>query len=246
LLILCQVSAWYNSVFCHKQREYMSENTKLEILDVSPSAADKIAELIAGRDRKDLAVRVAIHGALPGGGYQTEFKFIGREDAEGNDIIQGLDRFEFLFAPDVADKIRGAKVDFDEGRYAAGFNIEYPEGSNLPSHAQPGKEWDDPVAQKVQTVIDQYINPGIAGHGGWVALLEVKDEAAHVEMGGGCQGCGLAAVTLRQGVEKSILDAVPEIGAVVDTTEHETGENPYYPSESEQATSAQDASPFTP
>jgi Fe-S cluster assembly iron-binding protein IscA len=56
----------------------MSENTKLEILDVSPSAADKIAELIAGRDRKDLAVRVAIHGALPGGGYQTEFKHYSR------------------------------------------------------------------------------------------------------------------------------------------------------------------------
>ena len=214
-----------------------------QILDVSPSAVEKIAELIAGRDRTDLAVRVALRGALPGGGFQTEFKFIGRDEAADTDIIQSFSAFDFLFEPEVAEKIHGAKVDFDEGRYAAGFNIEYPAGVGLPEAAQPGREWDDPIAQKVQTVIDEYINPGVAGHGGWVALHEVKDAAAHVEMGGGCQGCGLAAVTLRQGVEQAILQAVPEIDAVIDLTAHEHGENPYYSTEAAEAMQG-DASPF--
>lgn len=220
----------------------MSETLETNILDVSPAAEEKIAELIAGRDRKDLAVRVAIRGALPGGGYQTEFKFIGRDEANTDDLVQSLESFDFLFEPDVSEKIQGAKVDFDEGRYSAGFNIEYPLGANLPEGAKPGKQWDDPVAQKVQTVIDEYINPGVAGHGGWVALRDVKEDAAHVEMGGGCQGCGLAAVTLRQGVEQAILQAVPELNAVVDLTAHEHGENPYYAKEGEEA--AKDASPF--
>lgn len=220
----------------------MSETINKIILDVSPAAEEKIAELIAGRDRKDLAVRVAISGSLPGGGYQTEFKFISRDEASGEDLVQSLGSFDFLFSPDVSEKIKGARVDFDEGRYSAGFNIEYPKGSNLPDEAKPGKAWDDPVAQKVQTVIDDYINPGVAGHGGWVALKKVESEAAHVLMGGGCQGCGMAAVTLRQGVEKAILQAVPEIKSVIDLTSHEQGENPYYANEGEEQT--KEASPF--
>ena len=220
----------------------MTQNETVEILEVSPSAEEKIAELIASRERKDLAVRVAIRGMIPGGGYQTEFKFIGRDEAKDEDLVQSFSSFDFLFEPDVSEKIKGAKVDFDEGRYAAGFNIEYPEGDYLPEHAKAGKEWENPVAQKVQTVIDDYINPGIAGHGGWVALLDVKDDAAHLEMGGGCQGCGMAAVTLRQGVEQAILEAVPEISSVVDTTDHETGENPYY--SQEQGEAMQGASPL--
>ena len=220
----------------------MSDTLNNNILDVSPAAEEKIAELIAGRDKKDLAVRVAISGALPGGGYQTEFKFISRDEASAADLVQSLGSFDFLFDPDVSEKIRGARVDFDEGRYSAGFNIEYPKGSNLPDEAKPGKKWDDPVAQKVQKVIDDYINPGVAGHGGWVALKKVDSEAAHVLMGGGCQGCGMAAVTLRQGVEQAILQAVPEVNTVIDLTAHEHGENPYYASESNEQ--VREASPF--
>ena len=220
----------------------MSETLENIILEVSPAAEEKIAELIAGRDRKDLAVRVAISGVLPGGGYQTEFKFINRNEASDADFVQSLASFDFLFDPDVTEKIKGARVDFDEGRYSAGFNIEYPKGSNLPDEAKPGKSWENPVAQKVQKVIDDYINPGVASHGGWVALKNVDNEAAHVVMGGGCQGCGLAAVTLRQGVETAILQAVPEISAVIDLTSHEHGENPYYANEGQEP--AKEASPF--
>jgi len=221
----------------------MSEALKTEdILEVSPAAVDKIAELIEGRGKDNLAVRVAIRGALPGGGYQTEFKFIDRDEADPTDVVQKAGRFELLFEADVAELIQGSKVDFDESRYSAGFNIEYPTKNMYPPEAEPGKQWDDPAAQKVQNVIDGHINPGIAGHGGWVILKEVKEKQAIVEMGGGCQGCGLAAVTLRQGVEESILQAVPEIKEVVDITAHEQGEAPYYSSETANASS--EASPF--
>lgn len=221
----------------------MSEVLKTEdILEVSPAAIEKIAELIEGRGKEGLAVRVAIRGSLPGGGYQTEFKFLSRDEADEQDVIQKVGNFDLLFEPDVAEMIQGAKVDFDESRYSAGFNIEYPEKSMYPPEAEPGKHWDNPVAQKVQDVIDQHINPGVASHGGWVVLKEVKEKQASVEMGGGCQGCGLAAVTLRQGVEKAILQAVPEIEAVLDLTSHEEGEDPYYSAESADALKS--ASPF--
>lgn len=212
-----------------------------EILAISQGASDKIAELISTRGKPGLAVRVAIRGTLPGGGYQTEFKFQDRAEASDADIVQSVGSFDLLFEPSVAQKIQGAKVDFDEKRYSAGFNIEYPPRSPYPPGLETHREWEDPVAKKVQHVIDEYINPGVAGHGGWVLLQDVKGDAAYVEMGGGCQGCGMAAVTLRAGVEKAILEAAPEIKQIIDVTAHEAGEDPYYSAEAAQAAGA---SPF--
>ena len=83
--------------------------------------------------------------------------------------------------------------------------------------------WD-----KVATVIEQEINPGIASHGGFIELLEVVNDTIYLMMGGGCQGCGMAALTLRQGVEAAIRDKVPEVGEVRDSTDHEAGLNPYF------------------
>jgi len=221
----------------------MSEALKtVDVLEVSQAAVDKIAELIEGRGKDNLVVRVGIRGALPGGGYQTEFKFIDRDEADAKDVLQKAGKIDLLFEAEVAELIQGSKVDFDESRYSAGFNIEYPTKNMYPPEAEPGRQWDDADAQNVQNVIDGHINPGVAGHGGWVVLKKVEEKQAFVEMGGGCQGCGLAAVTLRQGVEEAILQAVPEIKAVVDVTAHEQGEDPYYASESANASS--EASPF--
>jgi Fe/S biogenesis protein NfuA len=220
----------------------MSEASTTEpILDISPAAIDKIAELIRTRGKPGLAVRVAIRGSLPGGGYQTEFKFQERNAAEEPVLVQSAGDFELLFDPKVAEKIRGARVDFDEKRYTAGFNIEYPHHSPFPPELQQKRDWGNPFAQKVQTVIDEYINPGVAGHGGWVLLKDVKDQDVFVQMGGGCQGCGLAAVTLRQGIERAIRDAVPEVKQILDVTDHEEGDDPYY---SAEAAEKMGASPF--
>ena len=88
--------------------------------------------------------------------------------------------------------------------------------------------WSDPVAQAVQKVLDDEINPAVASHGGHVSLLEVKNEVAYIQLGGGCQGCGMVDVTLKQGIEVRIREAVPSIREIVDTTDHAGGKNPYY------------------
>ncbi|HSB40274.1 MAG TPA: NifU family protein [Methylomirabilota bacterium] len=81
---------------------------------------------------------------------------------------------------------------------------------------------------KVQDLIDNMINPAVAGHGGFVQLVDVKDNKVYLQMGGGCQGCGAADVTLKQGIERLIREEIPEVEEVLDTTDHASGENPYY------------------
>ena len=84
------------------------------------------------------------------------------------------------------------------------------------------------LKSKVQELVDTSINPAIAAHGGWVELLDVKDSVVYLQMGGGCQGCGAADITLKAGIERLIKDEIPEITEVLDTTDHAAGENPYY------------------
>ena len=84
------------------------------------------------------------------------------------------------------------------------------------------------IKKRVQSILDQEINPAVAAHGGLVELIDVKRNEVFIRMGGGCVGCGMADVTLKQGVEKSIREAIPEVGAIMDTTDHASGRNPYY------------------
>jgi Fe-S cluster biogenesis protein NfuA len=86
----------------------------------------------------------------------------------------------------------------------------------------------DVIRKRVQSILDQEINPAVAAHGGWVELIDVKRNEVFIRMGGGCVGCGMADVTLKQGVEKTIRQAIPEVGAIMDTTDHASGRNPYY------------------
>lgn len=84
------------------------------------------------------------------------------------------------------------------------------------------------IKRKVQGILDQEINPAVAAHGGWIELIDVKRNEVFIRMGGGCAGCGMADVTLKQGVERTIRQAIPEVGAILDTTDHAAGRNPYY------------------
>jgi Fe-S cluster biogenesis protein NfuA len=84
------------------------------------------------------------------------------------------------------------------------------------------------IREKVQEVIDTAINPAVAAHGGVVTLLDVQGNNIFLEFGGGCQGCGMVSVTLKYGVEKLLRDRIPEIGQILDTTDHAAGTNPYY------------------
>lgn len=84
------------------------------------------------------------------------------------------------------------------------------------------------LKEKVQELLDDMINPAIAGHGGFIRLLDVRDNQVFVMMGGGCQGCGMADVTLKQGIETMIKEEIPQIVGVIDQTDHAGGQNPYY------------------
>lgn len=93
---------------------------------------------------------------------------------------------------------------------------------------EPDLTDEEKLRIKVQVVVDKEINPGIAMHGGFVTILDVQGQKVFIKMGGGCQGCGSADVTLKQGVERMIRDNVPEVEAVLDSTDHASGLNPYY------------------
>lgn len=84
------------------------------------------------------------------------------------------------------------------------------------------------LKEQVQTLLEAEINPYVASHGGNIEVLDVKDKTVYIKMSGGCQGCGMADVTLKQGVEKLILEKIPELEEILDTTDHGAGGNPYY------------------
>jgi Fe/S biogenesis protein NfuA len=81
---------------------------------------------------------------------------------------------------------------------------------------------------RVQELIETMINPAVAGHGGFVELIDVQDNRVYLQMGGGCQGCGAADITLKSGIERLIKEEIPEVTEVLDTTDHASGQNPYY------------------
>ena len=196
------------------------------ILEVSQAAVDKIAEMIASRGEGPVAVRVAVH--MQAGGGQSEFAFVPLEDQKEDDSVLDTGPFKMFLDPMAAENLVGAKVDYDETKFSTGFHIEYvnPLAGYLESRR---KDWgDDPIATQVQQVVDEQINPGVASHGGWVVLLDVQGDTAYIEMGGGCQGCAVSQMTLKDGIEKMITEKVPEIKQVLDQTDHTGGENPYY------------------
>jgi len=80
----------------------------------------------------------------------------------------------------------------------------------------------------ISDLLNREINPAVAQHGGFVELIDVRKNNVYIRLGGGCQGCGAADVTLKQGIEKAIRDLVPRVGEILDTTDHAAGRNPYY------------------
>jgi Fe/S biogenesis protein NfuA len=129
------------------------------------------------------------------------------------------------------DKVRGATIDWlDDPFGGGGLRVDNP---NRPSPAiggPPPADLSGDVPQRVIQVLDQQVNPSIAAHGGRAELVAVEQGTAHLRLSGGCQGCAMATVTLSQGIETAIIQAVPEITSVVDVTDHQSGTNPYFES----------------
>jgi Fe/S biogenesis protein NfuA len=186
------------------------------MLIISDAAKQRISGLLAAEDRQALALRVAIVGRGPGG-FQYKLGFVREEEKGADDTVVDAGSFKVFIDPDSAPNLKGATVDFIDGMFESGFQID-----------NPNSVWTDPKAIAIQRVLDTQINPGVATHGGYVTLLDVKDDIAYIALGGGCQGCGMADVTLKQGIEVMIREAVPEIRQIIDTTDHASGTNPYY------------------
>jgi Fe/S biogenesis protein NfuA len=127
-----------------------------------------------------------------------------------------------------AEALRGATVDWSDDLMRGGLMIDNPNTPSPAMGARPEADLSGPVPQRVMQVIDQQVNPAIAMHGGSAELVAVEDSTAYVRLGGGCVGCGMATVTLSQGIEVAITEAVPEIDNVIDVTDHASGTNPYY------------------
>jgi len=127
------------------------------------------------------------------------------------------------------DKVRGATIDWLEDPFGtSGLRVDNPNTPSPAIVAPPPADLSGDVAQRVIQVLDQQVNPTIAAHGGRAELVGVEQGTAYLRLGGGCQGCGMATVTLSQGIERAIIQAVPEITSVVDVTDHQSGTNPYF------------------
>ena len=146
--------------------------------------------------------------------------FVAEGQDTDRDTAVPFDGFNIYIDEDSVPYAQDITLDFVDGLMGRGFKIDNPH--KVPPHLKGS------VAEKIQLVIDEKINPSIAAHGGHVALVDVKEDTAFLQFGGGCQGCGMVDVTLKQGVEVMIKEAVPEIASVRDITDHAEGTNPYY------------------
>jgi Fe/S biogenesis protein NfuA len=168
------------------------------------------------------ALRIAIAGGSPFA-PRYELTIIAEDEREEGDLAFDGGGFLVVVDPQSAPRLDGATVDYLEGAGGGGFEIKNP---NLPT---PGAvPPTGPLADRVRQVIAERINPGVAAHGGEITLIDVQDNVAYITMNGGCQGCAMSKLTLRQGVERMIREVVPEITSVQDVTDHLSGANPYY------------------
>ena len=198
------------------------------VVDVTPHAVEKVRELRARvDDPESQAMWIRITG-VHRGEFTYDLALRPVADAASDDEVQEVGGLPVVVnGPDV-ENLRGATIDWSDDLMQGGLTVANPNRPQVVAPANGNGELTGDVAERVAQVIQRRINPAIAQHGGRAMLDRVEDGVAYVRLGGGCQGCGMATVTLDQGIESAILESVPEIRQVVDVTDHAAGENPYY------------------
>lgn len=191
-------------------------------LHFSEEARTRIRGYIEEERALELAVRVSVRSPSPIA-PQYEMALIEPHEVGPEDQELQVDGFRVYVDPESGPLLDGTRIDWVETLRETGFRFENPNLKPLGSEPLEG-----PLAERVRRVLDERINPGVASHGGRVSLVDIRDGVVYLRMGGGCQGCGMASVTLTQGIKEILLDAIPEITAVEDVTDHAAGENPYY------------------
>jgi len=178
-------------------------------------ALTRIEQVRANRKQPDAGVRIAITGRSDGQfTYDLSLVPAGGE-RDGELVVDGPAGVRFTMPLESAPYLDGITLDAD--RLSGALKVD-----------NPNPLWLDELARDVQRLLDDEINPWVASHGGHIDLLDVTEGRAYIHMGGACQGCGMADVTLGQGVRVALLERFPEIGEVVDSTNHAEGTNPYY------------------
>jgi Fe/S biogenesis protein NfuA len=199
----------------------------MSLVFLTEKALQKVEGFRAGiADGEAQAMWVEVTG-IQTGAFTYNLSLKPLAGAGPDDYVQEFGGLSVVVPARDADALRGATIDWSDDLMSGGLTVENP-NTPSPAMAPPPADLSGPVAQRVAQVIDQQINPSIAMHGGSAELVAVEEPTAYVRLGGGCVGCGMATVTLSQGIEVAITEAVPEISSVVDVTDHASGTNPYY------------------
>lgn len=205
------------------------------VVTLTDQARSVVAEAMAQEPDPDrLALWLEVRG-VQGGAFQYDLYFQPRADAAEDDAVYRDDELPVVVPAGSVDQLRGARLEWSEDG-GGGLVLVNP---NSPSadEAAPGVPAEvlaagitGPLAVRVVTVLDELVNPSIAGHGGRADLVALDDDGgvAYLRLSGGCQGCAMSRMTLTQGIEVTLRDEVPEILRVVDVTDHGDGDNPYY------------------
>ena len=190
-------------------------HVKEPTISTTEFALTRIEQVRANRKQPDAGVRIAITGR-ENGAFSYDLSLVASgEEHPGDVIVDGPGGVRFSMPLASVPYLDGITLDADPSSGA--LNVD-----------NPNPLWLDELALDVQRLLDEEINPAVAMHGGRIDLLDVSEGVAYIHMGGGCQGCGMAEVTLGQGVRVAIMDRFPEITEVRDTTDHAQGANPYY------------------
>ena len=204
------------------------ESSSAEVLMVSDAAYSAV---LAIRDREDdgedLGLRVEVTGTA-GVEYSYDLALDPIAEAAADDHLHTAGGLTVMVPSSSIDRLRGATLDVPSIPGQGGLVIRNPNRPN-PLGEMGRLELSGDISDKVRQLLEMSINPALASHGGYAELVGVQDDATvTVMMGGGCQGCAMSQATLSEGIRRAILEAIPEVAEVVDATDHEAGDNPYY------------------
>lgn len=200
---------------------------ELAIIELTPSAMETVLGIRAGEDEPEtLGLRIEITG-VAGPEYAYDLSFDELDHAEDDDVIIDADGLKVIVPAATVDNLRGSVLDLPRHAAQGGLVIRNPNRPDPLAGVELNLEGS--MAEQVEQLLEQSINPSLASHGGFASLVGVDDaNNVYVTMGGGCQGCSASAATLKEGIQRSIKAAIPEVVEVIDATDHAAGENPFY------------------
>jgi len=191
------------------------------MLDITDSAKDYLVGLLAKQSSPGMSVRVFI--TQPGTPYaETCLAYCRPDEVNENDEIMDLDDLRVYLDKQSILYMEDAKIDFAKDKMGGQLTIKAPNAK------MPKVTNDSPIEEQITYILYNEVNPGLASHGGEVKLVEVtEDGLAILEFGGGCQGCSAVDVTLKEGIEKTLLAKLPQLAGVRDVTDHTNSDNAY-------------------